>query len=147
MGERRDVGRADGIVSGSERGGTSISSCVDRCDLPPPRKPWFGRIGNSKHHTLSKSSACRYRVHYPPLSKGQARKDLPLCRSGSGCIAPVSSVCRSCSWVITLPRAPLQVGVMVILAVPVNVQHIGQVVRVGHECLGHQTVNLECLAT
>ena len=49
--------------------------------------------------------------------------------------------------VITLTRAPFQIGIVVVCAVAVNVQHIGQVVRVGQECLGHQTVNLERLAT
>lgn len=35
MGERGDVGRADSIVSGSERGGTSVASRVDGQEVPP----------------------------------------------------------------------------------------------------------------
>ena len=35
MGERGDVGRANGIVARSERGGTQVASSVDGSDLPP----------------------------------------------------------------------------------------------------------------
>ena len=35
MGERGDVGRADSIVSGSERGGTLVDRRVDRQQVPP----------------------------------------------------------------------------------------------------------------
>ena len=36
MGERGDVGRANGIVARSKRGGTQVASRVDGSDLPPP---------------------------------------------------------------------------------------------------------------
>jgi hypothetical protein len=35
MGKRGDVGRANGIVARSERGGTQVASRVDCSDLPP----------------------------------------------------------------------------------------------------------------
>lgn len=35
MGERGDVGRADGIVARGERGGTAVASSVDRNEIPP----------------------------------------------------------------------------------------------------------------
>ena len=67
MGERGDVGRADSIVSGSERGGTFSFRNIDGSDLPPPYRALSLRhIGHFNDHTLSESSAYLYRVHCPP---------------------------------------------------------------------------------
>ena len=38
----------------------------------------------------------------------------------------------------------MQVGVVIVVAIAILVQHIGQVIGIGDECLGHQTVNLKC---
>ena len=73
MGERGDVGRADSIVSGSERGGTLVARCVDGRDLPPPYRALSLRhIGHFKDHTLSESSVCLYRGRCPPPAKHNA---------------------------------------------------------------------------
>ena len=73
MGERGDVGRADSIVSGSERGGTFSFRNIDGSDLPPPYRALSLRhIGHFKDHTLSESSAYLYRVHCPPPAKHNA---------------------------------------------------------------------------
>ena len=37
MSKRRDIGRSDGIVAGSKRGGTQVARRIDCPDLPPPR--------------------------------------------------------------------------------------------------------------
>ena len=42
MGERGDVGRTNGIVARSERGGTQVASRVDRSNLPPPLEVRLG---------------------------------------------------------------------------------------------------------
>ena len=44
---------------------------------------------------------------------------------------------------VRLSAAPFQVGVVIVVTIAILVQHIGQVVGVGHKCLGHQTVNLK----
>ena len=44
---------------------------------------------------------------------------------------------------IALAAAPVQVGVVIVVAVAILVQHVGKVVGIGDECLGHQTVNLK----
>ena len=46
-------------------------------------------------------------------------------------------------WVVALSAAPLQVGVVIVVVITILVQHVRQVIGVGHECLGHQTVNLK----
>ena len=47
---------------------------------------------------------------------------------------------------ITLPVAPLQVGVVIVLAVAVLVQYVGKAAGVGNEGFGYEAVYLECLA-
>ena len=47
---------------------------------------------------------------------------------------------------VALICRPHQVCADVILAVPVDVQHIGQVIRVRQESPGHEPMHLECLA-
>ena len=47
---------------------------------------------------------------------------------------------------VTLSGRPLKVGIDIILAVAIAVQHVGQMVGVGHEGFGHEAMHFERLS-
>ena len=119
MGERGDVGRANGIVARGKRGSAQVASGVDGSDLPPLEV----RLGCATLVTLNIILYQYFRFVgivpiTPPARQRAGPRGLTTMPFWLGLYRP-SIIGRSRIFVIALGVAPTQVGVVVVFAIAV----------------------------